>query len=72
MPAGHLDEEGIQFAYLMNSRLTVDQFFELIAYDLDLNCPSDSKSQVLLSLQQMLLQQAGQGRHHRPDRRRGP
>jgi general secretion pathway protein A len=56
-----LDEEGIQFAYLMNSRLTVDQFFEFIAHDLDLNCPSTSKSQVLLSLQQMLLQQAGKG-----------
>jgi general secretion pathway protein A len=56
-----LDEEGIQFAYLMNSRLTVDQFFEFIAHDLDLNCPSTSKTQVLLSLQQMLLQQAGKG-----------
>ena len=56
-----LDEEGIQFAYLTNSRLTVDQFFEFIAHDLDLNCPSTSKSQVLLSLQQMLLQQAGKG-----------
>ena len=31
-----LDEEGIQFAYLTNSRLTVDQFFEFIAHDLDL------------------------------------
>jgi len=56
-----LDDEGIQFAYLINSRLTVDQFFEFIAHDLDLNCPSTSKSQVLLSLQQMLLQQAGKG-----------
>ncbi len=56
-----LAAEGIQFAYLMNSRLTVDQFFEFIAHDLDLNCPSTSKSQVLLSLQQMLIQQAGKG-----------
>lgn len=56
-----LAAEGIQFAYLINSRLTVDQFFEFIAHDLDLNCPSTSKSQVLLSLQQMLIQQAGKG-----------
>ena len=56
-----LHEEGIQFAFLINSRLAVDQFFELIAHDLDLNCPANSKSQVLLALQQMLLQQAVKG-----------
>jgi general secretion pathway protein A len=56
-----LDEEGIQFAFLINSRLAVDQFFELIAHDLDLNCQANSKSQVLLALEQMLLQRAVKG-----------
>jgi general secretion pathway protein A len=56
-----LEEEGIQFAFLINARLTVDQFFELIAHDLGLNCPSSSKSQVLIELQHLLLQQAAKG-----------
>ena len=54
----YMEQEGIHFAFIFNSRLTVDQFFEMIAYDLDLQCQRDSKSQVLLSLQQMLLQRA--------------
>lgn len=54
----YMEEEGIQFGFVFNPRLTVDQFFEMIAYDLDLQCPRDSKSQVLVSLQQMLLQRA--------------
>ena len=54
----YMDGEGILFGFVFNPRLTVDQFFEMIAYDFDLQCPRDSKSQVLLSLQQMLLQRA--------------
>jgi general secretion pathway protein A len=57
----YLEENGIQFTFIFNSRLTVEQFFELIAYDLNLNCPANSKTQVLLALQHMLLQQAAKG-----------
>jgi general secretion pathway protein A len=54
----YMEESGIHFAFLFNSRLTVEQFFEMIAYDLDLQGPRDSKAQILLALQQMLLQRA--------------
>jgi general secretion pathway protein A len=57
----YLDDEGIQFAFLFNSRLTVDQFFEMIAYDLNLRCSPNSKTEVLFALNQMLLQQAASG-----------
>ncbi len=57
----YLDEQGAPFAFIFNSRLTPEQFFELIAYDLDLGLPSGSKSQVLMALQQMLLQRASRG-----------
>ncbi len=54
----HLQQQDVLFAFLFNSRLTVDQFYELVAYDLNLSCPGDSKAKVLLALQQVLLQRA--------------
>ena len=33
-----LSEHQFDFAFLFNSRLTVEQFFEMMAYDLDLQC----------------------------------
>ncbi|MCL6547158.1 MAG: AAA family ATPase [Bryobacteraceae bacterium] len=56
-----LQAEKIPFSFLFNTRLSTSQFFEMIAYDLGLNCPSDSKAQVLIALQQFLLQQASRG-----------
>src|SRR5262249_16387098 len=50
------------FASLFNSRLTVEQFFELLAYDLDLRCNRHSKTEVLLSLNNVLLERATSGR----------
>src|SRR5499427_1540409 len=50
-----LDAQRIVFASLFNSRLTVEQFFELLAYDLDLRCERRSKTQVLLSLNGLLV-----------------
>jgi type II secretory pathway predicted ATPase ExeA len=47
---------------LFNSRLTVEQFFEMLAYDLDLRCNRLSKTEVLLSLNNMLLERSGAGR----------
>jgi general secretion pathway protein A len=52
----------IGFASLFNSRLTVEEFFELLAHDLDLRCNRLSKPQILLSLNALLLERASAGR----------
>lgn len=57
-----LNAQQVVFASLFNSRLTVEQFFEMLAYDLDLRCNRLSKTEVLLSLNNMLLERAGAGR----------
>jgi general secretion pathway protein A len=57
-----LNTQQIAFASLFNSRLTVEQFFELLAYDLDLRCNRLSKTEVLLALNNLLLERAGEGR----------
>lgn len=57
-----LDSHHTEFAFLFNSRITPGEFFEMIAYDLDLRCERTSKTEVLFALNQMLLQQASQGR----------
>lgn len=58
----YLHKQRIAFASLFNSRLTVEQFFEMLAYDLDLNCNRLSKTEVLLSLNHLLLERAAAGR----------
>lgn len=57
-----LDSQFTEFAFVFNSRITADQFFEMIAYDLDLRCNRNSKTEVLFALNHMLLQQVDQGR----------
>jgi general secretion pathway protein A len=57
-----LTAQRITFASLFNSRLTVEQFFELLAYDFDLRCNRSSKTEVLLSLNNLLLDRANLGR----------
>ena len=57
----HLSQQSVPFSFICNTKLTPDQFFEMIAYDLELKCVADSKTQVLVSLQQFLLQQATRG-----------
>lgn len=51
-----------EFAFVFNSRITPVEFFEMIAYDLDLRCERPSKTEVLFRLNQLLLQQASEGR----------
>jgi general secretion pathway protein A len=58
----YLDSEQIEFAFLFNSRLTPDQFFEMIAYDFDLQCDRKSKTDVLFALNALLIEQAERGR----------
>ncbi len=57
-----LESQYIEFAFIFNSRINSDQFFEMIAYDLDLRCARTSKTEVLFALNQLLLQQSQQGR----------
>src|SRR6201997_225919 len=57
-----LESQYIEFAFLFNSRINTDQFFEMIAYDLDLPCVRTSKTEVLYALNQLLVEQAQDGR----------
>ena len=58
----YLETQSIEFAFLFNSRINVEQFFEMIAYDLDLPCGRTSKTEVLFALNQLLVEQAQAGR----------
>src|SRR5437763_6614072 len=58
----YLDSQRIEFAFIFNSRLQPDQFFEMMAYDFDLPCDRKSKTDVLFALNELLLQQAERGR----------
>jgi len=57
-----LQAQQIAFASLFNSRLSVEQFFELLSYDLDLRCNRHSKTEVLLSLNNFLMERMAAGR----------
>src|SRR5579871_923906 len=48
-----LRAQQMTYASLFNSRLTVEQFFEMIAYDFNLHCPRTSKTEVLIALNEM-------------------
>jgi general secretion pathway protein A len=58
----YLEAQYIEFAFLFNSRINTEQFFEMIAYDLDLPCSRTSKTEVLFALNQLLVEQAQEGR----------
>lgn len=58
----YLEAQYTEFAFIFNSRINCDQFFEMIAYDLDLPCSRTSKTEVLFALNQMLVEQALDGR----------
>jgi general secretion pathway protein A len=57
-----LTAQQISFAFLFNSRLTPDQFFEMMAYDFALPCSRTSKTEVLFALNNMLLERAKLGK----------
>lgn len=56
-----LAAQRILHASLFHSRLTVQEFFEMLAWDLGLTCNRSSKTEVLFALNQLLLDRAGQG-----------
>jgi len=45
----YLESQYIEFAFIFNSRINASQFFEMIAYDLDLHCERTSKTEVLFA-----------------------
>jgi general secretion pathway protein A len=57
-----LGSQQIVFASLFNSRLNVQQFFEMIAYDFGLRCTRTSKTEVLFALNEMIIERANLGR----------
>ena len=57
-----LVQNRIDFATIFNSRLTVAEFFEMINYDLELRCNPPSKTHVLQTLNELLLQSTREGR----------
>jgi general secretion pathway protein A len=57
-----LSSQQITYASIFNSRLTVDQFFEMMAYDLDLRCSRTSKTEVLFALNHLLVERAQMNR----------
>jgi general secretion pathway protein A len=58
----HLNAHQTPFAFVFNSRLTPEQFFEMVAYDFELPCSRTSKTEVLFALNAMLLERANQNR----------
>ena len=58
----YLESQYVEFAFIFNSRINTEQFFEMIAYDLDLRCSHKSKTEVLFALNHLLIQQANEGR----------
>jgi len=58
----YLETQRVEFAFIFNSRLTPDQFFEMMAYDFDLQCNRKSKPEILVALNTLLIQQAERGR----------
>jgi general secretion pathway protein A len=58
----YLESQYVEFAFIFNSRINPEQFFEMIAYDLDLRCNRQSKTDVLFALNQLLLDQAASNR----------
>jgi general secretion pathway protein A len=57
-----LETQRVEFAFIFNSKISTDQFFEMIAYDLNLRCAKPTKTEVLFQLNDLLLQQAHHGR----------
>jgi general secretion pathway protein A len=57
-----LAAQQVEFAYVFNSRLTVDQFFEMIAYDFNLQCDRSSKTDVLFAMNEYLIHRNSAGR----------
>ncbi len=56
----YLTSHHTPFGFIFNSRLTPQQFFEMLAWDFDLQCNRSSKTEVLFALNNLLLERANQ------------
>lgn len=54
----YLAQQGVEFAFIFNSRLTASEFLQMVAYDFDLRCDPKSKPEILAALQQMAFAQS--------------
>lgn len=58
----YLYSQRIEFAFVFNSRIKPEELYEMIAYDLDLRCNRQSKTDIIYSLNDLLIQQSNEGR----------
>jgi len=56
-----LADQQIAYASIFNSRLTVEQFFEMLGHDWELPCAKVSKTEVLFALNELLIERANRG-----------
>jgi general secretion pathway protein A len=56
-----LISQQVLYASIFNSRITSDQLFEMIAYDLNLRCTRTSKTEVLFALNSILTERGNRG-----------
>jgi len=57
-----LSSQQITYASLFNSRLNVQEFFEMVAYDFGLRCNRSSKTEVLFALNEMIIERTNMRR----------
>jgi general secretion pathway protein A len=57
-----LRRERVEFGLFLHPRMSAVQFYEMLAYDLGLECLQKSKTEVLRALNRLLLEQAEMGR----------
>lgn len=58
----YLYAQRIEFAFIFNSRIKPEELYEMISYDLDLRCNRQSKTDIIYSLNDLLIQQSNDGR----------
>ncbi len=58
----YLYAQRIEFAFIFNSRIKPEELYEMVAYDLDLRCNRQSKTDIIYSLNDLLIQQSNDGR----------
>ena len=57
----HLKANSIDFACLFNSKINPDEFFQLLAHDLQLRCRNTTKTSILIALNEYLLRRSQEG-----------
>jgi general secretion pathway protein A len=57
----HLKANSIDFACLFNSKINPEEFFQLLAHDLELRCRNTTKTSILIALNEYLLRRSQEG-----------